>query len=467
MKIFKRLVTVILSVSIAMSLLVLPTSAAVVQWDGKSELAANRTYIITEEVKLKKAITIPEGTKLSVKKGGSLLIYKKGSIEVEGNLAVAIGGSITNSGRIDVESGAQLNIYGEFLSTISGKLNVKGNMTVYNNGVAKISSTVKLYKTASVYNKGSLAFLNSSDVTSSAPIESIKGSTLRIQGLMTNTVSGTIKIYGYLAVGRNAKLKTSGYVYLDKDSTFNRFGKVTVTKSGTFEDNRPESLFEKMTVSILVDEPDVISRGIDVSYAQKDIDWKRVADSGVDFALIRIARGDTGTKPQKVDDYFEQNIKGATENGIDVGVYFYSYATSVNESRKEGEFLVEILAKYPNMITYPVILDMEEEEQRNYTASKLTNMIEAFFKPVMEAGYYPMLYSYKYWLETGLDMRILDKYAIWLAQIDDEVTYDGGYYIWQYSFTGRVSGIDCDVDLNLSYRDFPTILRKHGLNHLR
>ena len=63
-------------------------------------------------------------------------------------------------------------------------------------------------------------------------------------------------------------------------------------------------------------------------------------------------------------------------------------------------------------------------------------------------------------------MKEIDKFALWLAQVSDKVTYDGGYYIWQYSFTGKVDGIKGDVDLDISYRDFPAIFKKYGLNNL-
>jgi len=220
-----------------------------------------------------------------------------------------------------------------------------------------------------------------------------------------------------------------------------------------------------MTVNILVDEPKVTRKGIDVSYAQGDIDWKKVADSGVEFAIIRAGRGRAGSaNTMKEDDYFRQNIKGAQENGIDVGVYFYSYAESVSEAKEEARFLLDIIDGYK--IEYPVILDMEEEFQGGIGTKKLTKMIEAFFEVLMDAKYFPMFYSYKSWLEENLDMTILDKYAIWLAQVGDSVTYEGGYYIWQYSFKGKVSGIETDVDLDYSYRDFPTIFKKYGLNNL-
>ena len=437
----------------------------VIEWDGKKELEAGNTYIVTDTVKLKKDIEIPEGTKLSVKNGGTLKVYKSGGITVKGELAVAQGGLIINSGTVYVKKEAEFNVYGNFQSSVSGKVDISGDMTVYRQGKSEISSTVRLYKSSYIYNKGEFYFYKSSDVTQSGVIRGEKGSQFHIQGIMTVTVSGEINMSGHLTVGSSSKVRCSGLLKLDENSSYTRFRKITVTKNGTFIDLRPEDVYYDMTVNILVDERKVTKKGIDVSYAQGDIDWKKVADSGVEFAIIRAGRGRAGSSnTMKEDDYFKQNIKGAQENGIDVGVYFYSYATSVSEAKEEARFLLDIIDGYK--IQYPVILDMEEEFQSGIGTKKLTKMIEAFFEVLMDAKYFPMFYSYKSWLEENLDMTILDKYAIWLAQVGDKVTYEGGYYIWQYSFKGKVSGIETDVDLDYSYRDFPTIFKKYGLNNL-
>ncbi len=437
----------------------------VIVWDGKTEIEAGNTYVITDTVKLREEITVPEDTKLSVKDGGKLKIYSKGGLIVKGELAVAKGGTLVNSGLINIRKNADFNIYGLFQSSVSGTLKVSGDMTIYNRGKTEISSSVKFFKGCNVLNKGELHFYKSSDTTLSSTIKTTEGSQLHFQGIFNVTLSGKIEVNGHLSVGSRAQVRLSGKLLLSETSSYTRFRKISVTKNGTFIDNRPEDVYADMTVNILVDEKKVKRKGIDVSYAQGDIDWKKVADSGVDFAIIRAGRGRAGSSnTMKEDDYFRQNIKGAQANGIDVGVYFYSYATSVSEAKEEARFLLEIIDGYK--LQYPVILDMEEEFQSGIGTKKLTNMIEAFFEVLMEEKYFPMFYSYKSWLEENLDMTILDKYAIWLAQLGDSVTYDGGYYIWQYSFTGRVDGISGDVDLDYSYRDFPSIFAKYGLNNL-
>ncbi len=437
----------------------------VIEWDGKSKIEAGNTYIITETVKLREMFEIPEGAKLSVKNGGELKIYKNGGLTVRGELAVAKGGKLVNSGEISVKKKSEFNIYGTFQSSVSGTLKVSGDMTVYNQGTAEISSKVLLYKSSYVYIKGETDFYKSSDTTLSGAIKTERNSSLHLGGKMVITMNGSIDVFGHLKVGTKSDVKISGVITLEEESSYVRFKMMRTTKSGKFLDYRPEDVYYDMTINILTEEKRVVSKGIDVSYAQGDIDWKKVADSGVEFAIIRAGRGRAGSaNTMKEDDYFRQNIKGAQENGIDVGVYFYSYATSVSEAKEEARFLLDIIDGYK--IQYPVILDMEEEFQAGIGTKKLTNMIEAFFEVLMEEKYFPMFYSYKTWLENNLDMKILDKYAIWLAQVGDEVTYDGGYYIWQYSFKGKVDGISTDVDLDYSYRDFPTIFKKYGLNNL-
>lgn len=434
-------------------------------WDGTTELQAGRTYYMIDTVKIRKAIVIPEGTKLSVRDGAYLGILPSGRITVNGELSVAVGGTIKNSGVLNIKKTGILSIYGTLQSSLNGTMNISGNANVYNRGVYETSSATKIYKDALITSKGRISFYKSSDVKMSGTITTYENSDLELRGIMAVSVSGVIDVSGHLTVGNASNVRCSGMLTLESTATFTRFKPVSITKSGKFVDNRPRYIYEDMTVDILIDEPDTALYGIDVSYAQGEIDWEQVAAAGVDFAIVRAGRGRAGANNEmKEDEFFERNITEAQKYGIDVGVYFFSYATSVSEAREEARFFVDIIKDHK--IQYPVILDMEESFQGDIGKKKLTNMIDAFFEILMENNFFPMFYSYKTWIETYLDMTTLDKYAVWLAQISDEVTYDGGYYIWQYSFTGKVSGINSDVDLNVSYKNWPEILKKHGLNNL-
>lgn len=465
MKFVQRFAAAFAAVVTAMTFLVFPSSAAkVLEWDGKAELVSGNKYIVSSDLRVRNDFVIPEDAKIIVKDGASMVIGLNVRAQIYGELSAAIGGSITNSGDIVVEEGGQLNAYGEFLSSVSATLKIKGAFSVYNRGSSKISSAVSLFKTGSIYNKGRVVFTKSSDSKFSAPITITSKGEMHFQGNAAVTVSGSVDCSGYMTVGKVGTLKISGSVTLQRKADYNRFGTVETTVSGTFTDKRDGTNYRKYTVESIVDEADVTLRGVDVSYAQGNINWEKVAASGIDFAIIRAGRGQAGSKPMKEDDYFARNIQGAQANGIDVGVYFYSYATSVEEAKAEAKFFVSIIQNYE--ITYPVILDMEEEMQSGLSKDQLTDMIDAFFKQVMRAGYYPMLYSYKSWIESNLDMRILDKYAVWLAQISSAPSYDGAFYMWQYSYKGKVSGISGTVDMDIAYRDFPSIFRRKGINNL-
>lgn len=457
----------IICISVMLSLFAVNAGAASASvWDGKSELKAGHTYYVLDTIKIKQAVTVPAGTKISVREGATLRISKSGSLTVYGELSSAIGGTILNYGSLNIKKGGKLNIYGLLQSSVSATISISGNMTIYNRGTVEVSSGVKIFKGSEIYVKGLLSFYKSSDVKLSSTIRTVEKSTLELRGNMSVSLSGTIDVSGHLTVGTASNVRCSGTLSLSETATYTRFKTITLTKSGKFTDNRPVYEFENMTVDILIDEPDVFRKGIDVSWAQGDsIDWAQVAASGVDFAIIRAARGYISEeKPMAEDVCFRRNIEEAQKYGIDVGVYFYSYASTVAEAREEAEFFVKTIKDYK--IQYPVILDMEEQYQGNIGKKKLTNMIDAFFEVLMENGYFPMFYSYKSWIEAYLDMSTLDKYAVWLAQVGDEVTYDGGYYIWQYSFTGRVNGIEGGIDLDYSYKDWPTIFKKYHLNNM-
>lgn len=468
----QRVISFLLCMCVMISLFSISASAGDVYiWNGKTELVAGRTYFVTDEIRIRSAVKIPATTKLSVREGGSLRIMSAGSVTVNGELAVAIGGTVKNSGKLSIKKGGALNIYGSVQSSVNGILNVSGNITVYNRGSFESSSEAKFYTTANVYVKNKFNLYKSSDTKFSGKLIGTEKSDVELRGIIAVTLSGNLDLNGHLTIGAAANVRVSGEVSLSNTATYTRFTNVTVTKSGKFVDKRPQYEYKNMTVDILIDEPDVERRGIDVSWAQGDnIDWEKVAASGIDFVIIRAGRGRAGKDNTLAEDVsFRRNIEEAQKYGLDVGVYFYSYATTVAEAEEEARFFVDIIKGYK--IQYPVILDLEETFQGEIGKKKLTNMIDAFFAILMENNYFPMLYSYKSWIEQFLDMTELDKYAVWLAQVSDKVTYDGGYYIWQYSFSGKISGITfngelMDVDLDVSYKDWPTIFKKYGLNNM-
>lgn len=189
-------------------------------------------------------------------------------------------------------------------------------------------------------------------------------------------------------------------------------------------------------------------KGIDVSKHQGTIDWKKVKNDGVEFAIIRIGYG--GSVPVK-DEKFEENYTNAKANGLDVGVYIYSYADSESDVKKEYEAVINWLGnKYLDL---PVYYDVEDKKMNGLSKKVLSNYIKTFCEKLENAGYWAGIYANKNWLETKLDMNYLKDYTIWLAQWTTNPTYQGSYAMWQYSSDGSVDGINGRVDMNYQLKE--------------
>ena len=197
-------------------------------------------------------------------------------------------------------------------------------------------------------------------------------------------------------------------------------------------------------------------RGVDVSKWQPKIDWVKVKNSGISFAILRAAYGTSK------DSKFTTHIKNALAQGINVGVYVYSLATTVTEAVEEADNVLKLVEPYK--ISYPIIIDMESEELSGLTNKQRTDIGIAFCERIENAGYYASIYANKYWLETKLDYERLKPYDVWLAQWSKEASWEGNYGIWQYG-QADVDGIG-NCDCNIAYRDYPGIITKAGLNKL-
>ncbi len=196
----------------------------------------------------------------------------------------------------------------------------------------------------------------------------------------------------------------------------------------------------------------VSHKGIDVSYHQGEIDWKQVAEDGVEFAFLRVGLRGYGTGKVVLDEQFENNIKGALENGIKVGVYFYSQSVNQEEVLEEARLVLSQIAPY--RVTGPVVYDAEKVENSrtsNLSAAERTDMAIAFCETVKEAGYEPMVYLNMDVAFTMYELERLEAYDKWFAHYSTDMYYPYDYQIWQYSESGRVAGINGDVDMNISF----------------
>ncbi len=197
----------------------------------------------------------------------------------------------------------------------------------------------------------------------------------------------------------------------------------------------------------------VSRKGIDVSRYQDKIDWSKVADDEVEYAFIRLGIRGYTTGEILEDESFQRNIEGALKNDIDVGVYFFTQAMSVEEAEEEAEFVLESIVPYK--VEYPIVLDVEavtgtEARANSLTSGERTKYCLAFCEKIKEAGYTPMIYGNLKTFMLMLDIEELEAYDKWFAYYDDTYYFPYDFKIWQYTNKGRVSGIKGDVDLNIS-----------------
>lgn len=199
-------------------------------------------------------------------------------------------------------------------------------------------------------------------------------------------------------------------------------------------------------------------QGIDVSEFQgEEIDWNKVKESGIEFAVVRIGYRAYGESGELVPDaMYETNIKGASEAGLIVGVYFFSQAVNETEAKEEAEFVLEMIESYK--IHGPVVYDTEEikwdsARTDNNTVQDFTDCCKMFCDTVQKAGYAPMIYSNMKWMAFSLEMDQLTEYDFWYADYYDipQCPYD--FAIWKYSENGVVPGINSNVDLNLWFQE--------------
>ena len=197
-------------------------------------------------------------------------------------------------------------------------------------------------------------------------------------------------------------------------------------------------------------------KGIDVSRWNGEIDWKTVANYGMGFAILRITE-----KGNIVDSTFEPNYKGCIENKIPVGVYKYSYATTIDQIKEEANIVIKTLNK--RKLDYPVFLDIEDKCQANLSKKLMMEMIEAFRAIIVKARYKFGIYCGYSWYQNQLP-EDAKKYDVWTARYPNNDTGElqerlrvpasTGVIGWQYSSKATIDGISTKVDRNVFYKDY-------------
>ena len=191
--------------------------------------------------------------------------------------------------------------------------------------------------------------------------------------------------------------------------------------------------------------------GIDVSKWQGDIDFKKVKDAKATFVMIRVGSQQGVDGEYVLDPYFKQNIENALANDLKVGVYFYSYANSKKEARKQATWVLDQIKDYE--ITLPIAFDWEcynSFNQMELSLFGLNEVAESFLEKVEDKGYDGMLYGSKNYLNSIWKYH---DYDVWLAHYTDQTDYDSHYIMWQLCQDGRIDGINTAVDINVLYKN--------------
>ena len=199
--------------------------------------------------------------------------------------------------------------------------------------------------------------------------------------------------------------------------------------------------------------------GIDVSSHQGDINWWKVADDGIDFVIIRAGyRGYGAEGKMGEDSMFRANARGALNAGLQIGVYFYSQAITVEEAIEEAEFVLDIIEGYD--IQCPVVFDWETEtgigmRTDNLPGNIITDCAVAFCEKIKEAGYTPSVYFNLSDAYERYDLDRISDYVFWYAQYKGtSPNFYYNYSIWQYTNKGSVRGINGNVDINICFEQF-------------
>lgn len=196
-------------------------------------------------------------------------------------------------------------------------------------------------------------------------------------------------------------------------------------------------------------------KGIDVSKHQGVIDWIKLKNTNPDikFVLIRAGYGMYNTQ---VDIKFHDNIKGAIQVGLPLGIYWYSYATTISEAKKEATICINTIEQYRNSISFPVFFDQEYEPSITALSKQVrTDICIAFMEEIKKAGYLTGLYCSYDWIQNWVYKDQLKQYDKWIAQYGSTCSYnDSDLAIWQYSSKGKVSGINGNVDMNIAYKNY-------------
>lgn len=195
--------------------------------------------------------------------------------------------------------------------------------------------------------------------------------------------------------------------------------------------------------------------GIDVCSFQKDIDWTRVKNDGIQFAIIRCGFRDATDGTLYLDPRFDEYARNALDAGVEIGIYFYSSAITMDELIEEAQYVEDLISTYD--ITYPIAYDMEFYENgrlNNLSVEDKTSFAMAFCDYFNQRGYQTLIYGNIDWLTNQLDFeQIKDSYKLWYAAYLEQPQLEYPFSMWQYSSMAKIDGIEGNVDINIYLKE--------------
>ncbi len=293
-----------------------------------------------------------------------------------------------------------------------------------------------------------------------------------LNGSYTHTIREELKIDGRVFAGDNysSKLKKEiiGNYDLNKEGNYSVKYKVSdesenftikdftlkVVKprpsTGGNSNNKSQPKVVLIPFSTIVkNTPANASLMIDVSKWQGKIDWKKVRESGIEYAMLRIGTQKKVDDTSVIDQYFETNYNEAKKYGVKLGVYYFSYARNIKDAKEQAAWVIKTLNG--RKLDLPVSYDWETWNIFNYlniSFYELNEIARTFMKDIEESGYKAMNYGSKFYLELVWD---IPEYPTWLAHYTSNTTYSKDYLIWQFTSKGEIPGINGGVDVNYFY----------------
>ena len=307
-------------------------------------------------------------------------------------------------------------------------------------------------------NKKKKFIINFNVVDTTSPIIILKDSFTVTEGYQKNLTDVIISMDNYDSIPKREiigeydfnKVGSYNLTYKSTDNSGNANTKDFVLNVIENKKSTPSNSYIAFSDIVNEHKKENTEIGIDVSKWQGNIDFKKVHDAGAEFVIIRIGHQDGFGGEYIIDPYFKNNIENATKNGLKVGIYFYSYADSDEEAKKQVNWIIENLGDYK--LELPIVYDWESWSNinlLNFSIHEFNEIADTFLNEIESNGYIPMLYSSKNYLEN---IWTNEKYKTWLAHYTNKTNYEGEYYMWQLCSDGKIAGINGYVDINVLYK---------------